>query len=126
MCFTAEGTCKQMKLKSAWYIMLRAIREIICRSIQTRKEPSEINAVINKRMESLKCSKDFLPLKDTAINLWRDYILVPFCHWLCFENSFDVDMVRNEFPVHYRNFLLIKKKDDTLEGLYCLVDDGSS
>ena len=24
LCFTADGACRQMKLKSAWYIMLRA------------------------------------------------------------------------------------------------------
>eukprot|EP00945_MAST-04E_sp_MAST-4E-sp1_P006324 g6324.t1 len=124
LCFTADGACRQMKLKSAWYIMLRAIREISCRlMVQGTKAPSEINAAVEKRLNSLKHSKDFLPLKDKAIDLWKDSILIPFCHWLCYENRMDVELARNQFPVHYSNFLTQKGKDDTVKDLYSLVDE---
>ena len=101
---------------------LRAIREIICRAIQDKWELSEVNATIQKRLAKLKKSKTFLPLTDSAIDLWRDYILKPFCQYMSFENSFDVTFVRTNFPIHYKDFLISKKKDDTRSDLYDLVD----
>ena len=91
--------------------------------VQGTKAPSEINAAVEKRLNSLKHSKDFLPLKDKAIDLWKDSILIPFCHWLCYENRMDVELARNQFPVHYSNFLTQKGKDDTVKDLYSLVDE---
>lgn len=99
--FKKSGSLEQVKVKSAWYILLRSLREILKRA----KTIEEAYECIDKRITNFKLpsSKGFLPLTDGALDYWSKYILKPFAHFV-YSKDVDYKVMQSTYPLLFQEF----------------------
>mmetsp|Transcript_61956 Transcript_61956/g.72457 ORF Transcript_61956/g.72457 Transcript_61956/m.72457 type:complete len:740 (+) Transcript_61956:80-2299(+) len=109
--FKKSGALEQVKVKSAWYILLRSLREILKRA----KTIEEAYECIDKRITNFKLpsSKGFLPLTDGALDYWSESILKPFAHFV-YSKDVDCKVMQSTYPLLFQEFQDIPENFDVI------------
>nr|XP_040580556.1 LOW QUALITY PROTEIN: uncharacterized protein LOC121128992 [Lepeophtheirus salmonis] len=96
-----------MKIKTVWYIMIRAIREKA-----KRYKGSEFSNLVTRRFKSIQ---QWLNLTDAVVQNWTELAL-NYGKWMD-SHSFNRDF-STEFPISWKSFLLETKSSDDIKPIF--------
>ena len=97
-----------LKLKTCWYIFLRALREQLSKyfNIKKQNQDTNIEEKINNRYDQLQSR---LSLRNDQINEWKN-IAKEFTNWLSNKQKsstiiIEANDIKSKFPIFWKEFL---------------------
>jgi hypothetical protein len=98
--FNKDGTLDQVKDKTAWYVMLRALRQILGRA-----SLDNVDEYIDARVKKFKLpsAKGFLPLTNDSLDFWSEHIMKPFARYVI-SLELDYSRVCDLYPCLFKDF----------------------
>lgn len=112
----AGNTIGVLKKKTAWYVVLRALREKVAHALGAMGKGSatadEIKPKIDKRLDEIQ---KWLGFPDPYLAAWKE-LGRAFLDYMAVHAAQEGDrVVRGRFPIHWNNFLKATGRKDDLE-----------